>query len=365
MYKYLELEKHKEEQEIKNSFLPTIQLKMKSRNIQCIRDAKFINKVISNFYEKPELFEDTDFKARVKLMDMLDFMKDDSCLLRENLPLEDRLKNFKYCYEYFKKKKYIAIQTEEGKIARKNNLASAYIVLTDLGIKEFLNLEKKDLSKQLNPFVEKYINKYSFVAEENKKYIFDDYKKIKVEMTNIFDNNEHIFLSMYKKYYENVKKIILKLITLSGKDAIEFKNKILDDEIHYIIRKTTTRNIYEGTYSLNEEDYTLDEYLNQIISNRIELDRDEFVSKQSLKVGSILKGRSYTVENPQLNEGLESLLHFTLEDGAKFTVLTQIVESISSNGNFFIRKPTTFHDVYYADGRKLMGASYEKLVKEL
>lgn len=362
MYEYLEV--HKKEQERKNEFLPTVQSKLKKRNISSITNAHFINELIKNFYEQPELFEDINFKARVKLVDILDAMKDKDSLLNERHGLDKRIQNLKYYYEYFQKKKYIKIETPEGKMARKNNIVDAYAVLTPLGIEEFLNLDKKDLSDQLDPFLEQYLNEYSFVLEENRKYIKPDSEKIKVVLADLFKEIKPMLKEKYLKYYRDIMKQVESFISLTEEEQSDFKKKMADAEVQYIINKVTKFDYRTRIYSMKFTDNELQEYITSICENRIKLDEDEFVTKTALKIAGAIKNREYSIEG-DINTDLESLLKIELSDGAKFEVRTQVVEVTNQYGTFFFRKPTTFHNVYLANGESLKNPSYEKVVKYL
>ena len=362
MYEYLEL--HKKEQERKNEFLPTVQLKLKKRNISSITNACFINELIKDFYEKPELFEDDSFKARVKLIDILEAIKDESSLLNENNDLEKRMKSLKYYYEYFQKKKYIKIETPEGKTARKSNITTAYAVLTPLGVEEFLNLDKKDLSSQLDPFLEQYLDEYSFVLEENRKYIKPDSEKVKIVLTDLFKEIKPMLKEKYLNYYMDLKEKVEILTSLKDDELTDFERSIRGTEVQYFINKIKKYNYKTKTYYMKLTEDEILEYIEGICEKRIKIDENEFVNKTSLKIAGAIKNREYKIEG-KINTDLESILKVELSDGAKFEVRTQIVEVLNQHGTFFFRKPTTFHNVCMANGETIKTPSYEKVIKYL
>ena len=362
MYEYLE--RHKKEQDRKNEFLPTVQLKLKKRNISSITNACFINELIKDFYEKPELFEDTNFKARVKLVDILESIKNESSLLSERYELNKRVENLEYYYEYFKKKKYIKIETPEGKIARKNNIFNAYAVLTPLGVEEFLNLDKEDLSSKLDPFLEKILDEYSFVLEENRQYIKPDSEKVQVVLTDLFKKIRPMLEEKYLNYYMDLKKKAEYFVSLNDKEVDEFYKNIRGTELQYFINKVTKYDYKTRSYSIKLTEKEISDYINDICNIRIESDEHDFVNKLALKIAGAIKNREYNIEG-EINSDLESLLKIDLSDGAKFEVKTQIVEVVNQYGTFFFRKPTTFHNVYMANGESLKTPSYEKVIKYL
>lgn len=368
-FEYLEL--HKTEQEERNNFLPTVQLQFKKRRLSGNLSGMFLEALIKDFYEKPELFEDKDFKARVKLTDMLEVMKETSRLLSsERYSLNEKLNNLKGYYEYFKKHKYLRVETPEGKIARKSNLDTAYIVLTDLGVEEFLNLDKKDLTSELKPFVEKYLNQYSFVLEENRQYLEGDSNKIKKELKSQFEEIKPILRFKYKECYNEYKKMVYKFVTLKDDELNDFRNKIVGTEMYEFFRNITYYDSYKKIYTLELEDSEIDAYIERICDRRIQQDEEDFVQKLSLKIAGAIKGREFTIikednQRVNINEDLESYLKIELSDGAKFDVKTQLVGVLNENNTFFYRKPTTFHNVVYSNGVKMKGPSYEKIIKEL
>lgn len=360
MFEYLEL--HKQEQEEKNKFLPTIQLKLKNRNISRIITAYIMEEVIKDFYEKPELFKDKDFKPKVKIVDVLDAVKDKDSLLRENNLLEERIKWLMYYCESFKKKKYIKLETSEGKIPRGKKVIDSYIVLTPLGVEEFLNLNKEDLSSQLDPFLERYLNEYTFVLEENRQYIKPDSEKIKVVLADLFKEIEPLLRDEYFGHYQKLKEKAKAFVLLKGEELDRYYKAIRATEIQYFINKVTKYDWKTKTYSMKLTDDELVEYINNICERRIKEDKREFVNKNSLKIAGAIKNRQYSIEG-KINTDLESLLKINLSDGAKFEVKTQIVGVENQYGTFFYRKPTTFHNVYLANGEKLKTPSYEKVIK--
>ena len=363
MFKYLDV--HKQEQEEKNSFLPTVQLKLKHRNIFSMNGAYFINELIKDFYERPELFEDKDFKARKSLLEISKVMEEHmGYFYKEEKDILKKLKRLSSTYEYFKKKKYIKIETAEGKIPRGSKIVESYVVLTPLGIEEFLNLNKEDLSSKLDPFVEKFLDEYSFVLEENREYIKKDSEKIRVVLSELFKKIKPLLEQKYRRHYMNFVKDAENYIELDKEERKKYDKRMRGTESQYFLNKILRYDRSTDSYNMRYTGDELNEYINKVCDIRVEEDEREFVRKNSLKIAGAIKNRGYEIEG-SINEDLESSLDIVLSDGAKFNVKTQIVGVENQYGTFFFRKPTTFHNVYLSNGEKLKTPSYEKVIKEL
>lgn len=91
---------------------------------------------------------------------------------------------------------------------------------------------------------------------------------------------------------------------------------------------------------------------------------ESFIAKQTEKVNGIIKGRKVHVRS-SVSRSLEGIFDFTLEDGAKFRMKTQIIWKMSPKGKRFWQFPTTFHDAYKANGAPIRVPSEDALKKEL
>lgn len=89
-----------------------------------------------------------------------------------------------------------------------------------------------------------------------------------------------------------------------------------------------------------------------------------FILKQTEKVNGILKGRKVRVKS-RISGSLEGTFAFSLDDGAKFLMKTQIVWKTSPKGKHFWQFPTTFHNAVKANGQTISPASELNLKKEL
>jgi hypothetical protein len=90
-----------------------------------------------------------------------------------------------------------------------------------------------------------------------------------------------------------------------------------------------------------------------------------FIEKQTRKVAGIIKDRGIKVTGEVTKRTLECKLHFDLSDGSKFDMVCQIVDKVSSRGTPFWQFPTTFHQVFKADGTQIATPSEAKLKREL
>lgn len=283
---------------------------------------------------------------------------------KEEKDILEKIKRLKSSYDYFKKKKYIKIETNEDKIPRGNKIVESYVVLTKLGIDEFLNLNKEDLSSQLDPFLEKYLNEYSFVLEENRQYIKQDSKKISEVLLQLFEKIRPALYDKYKRHYMEFVEYAKNYIKLSNEEQNKWDERMARTECKFFLRKILKYDLRTKTYGMRFTDEELNAYIDTVCNRRVEDDEREFVRKNSLKIAGAIKNRSYEIEG-NINEDLESSLDIVLSDGARFNVKTQIVGVENQYGTYFFRKPTTFHDIYLANGEKLKTPSYEKIIKSL
>ena len=166
----------------------------------------------------------------------------------------------------------------------------------------------------------------------------------------------------YLNYYIDLKEKAETLTSLKDDELTDFERRIRGTEIEYFINKITKYDYKTRTYSMRLTEEELLEYIEGICEKRIKIDENEFVNKTSLKIAGAIKNREYKIEG-KINTDLESILKVELSDGAKFEVKTQVVEVVNQYGTFFFRKPTTFHNVYMANGESLKTPSYEKVIK--
>lgn len=367
MYEYLNVEENelkREEESMIRKMVPTLQLLYQENRVTSMPSLIFMNGFLEEFYGKKELFENPNFKARAKIVDILEIVKDDF----------DKFSNYRnnpkfivYLYDYFKNKKFITIETFEGKQPRKKPVDELYIALTELGVEKLLNLENEDFSSKLasgfDAYKETYIDKYSFVKKENIKYISHDTEKIKVVLESIFKevspSIEKSYRDVYYGYIEKAKEYV----SLNDEEQYEFRKDYSSSEIIPFFKSVLVHDFSTNTYTLKDS-YKIENIIKKIIEARLEEDLIEFVWTTALKVATIIKGRDYTIE-VSIDTSFPRYVYIHLSDGAKFTLKTQIVHVINNYGTMFFRKPSTFHDVYYSDGTKMISPSYQKLVEEL
>jgi len=105
-------------------------------------------------------------------------------------------------------------------------------------------------------------------------------------------------------------------------------------------------------------------YIDEWVANGLRDMFENFIAKQTEKLNGIIKGRKVHAKS-WISRSLEGTFDFTLGDGAKFRMQTQIVWKISPKGKRFWQFPTTFHNAVKANGTKIGTPSEATLKKEL
>lgn len=96
---------------------------------------------------------------------------------------------------------------------------------------------------------------------------------------------------------------------------------------------------------------------------------DGFIGKNLQKLSLIFQKKAkvseYKVERAKVVNGMvDCTMFFKFEDNSKFTVYSRAEVSYTSDGKPFMRYPTRFTDVYFADGTKMSMPSEEKMIKD-
>lgn len=122
-------------------------------------------------------------------------------------------------------------------------------------------------------------------------------------------------------------------------------------------------NTYDTKYELAEG-----RKLASVVKSKVDTDErnmfEAFIQKQTEKVATIIKARGLQVKG-HVRGSLECEINFVLADGSKFDMTCQIVWKTSVLGKLFWQFPTTFHNVYMADGTAVATPSEAKLKKIL
>jgi hypothetical protein len=125
-----------------------------------------------------------------------------------------------------------------------------------------------------------------------------------------------------------------------------------------------TQDVYDNKYELVAEGRKL----MSIIKSKVDTDErnmfEAFIQKQTEKVAAIIKARGLQVTG-HVRGNLECEINFVLADGTKFDMTCQVVWKTSVLGKLFWQFPTTFHNVYTADGTAVSTPSEAKLKKVL
>ena len=95
----------------------------------------------------------------------------------------------------------------------------------------------------------------------------------------------------------------------------------------------------------------------------------QFIEKNTTKLAEILNNKNnlqrVELVNAQTARGVvEGLMKLTFADGSSFNVNNKVVYSVSNQGKWFARFPTTFHNVLLPDGSRMKGTASEARMKE-
>lgn len=109
----------------------------------------------------------------------------------------------------------------------------------------------------------------------------------------------------------------------------------------------------------------IDNYIEKKIKRDIDQMFEAFIMKQTKKTENIIKSRKIKKVSGRVSSGLNTYLSFVLEDGSRFNMQCQIVWKVSSRDKDFWQFPTTFHDAYTSDGKKIERPSESSLKEQL
>lgn len=95
---------------------------------------------------------------------------------------------------------------------------------------------------------------------------------------------------------------------------------------------------------------------------------ESFTAKTTSKLALIFEKKAeiaeYKVTRSVVNQGMvDATMFVKFNDASRFTIYSQVEFSYSVHGKLFMRYPTRFTDVYFADGSKMTNPSEEKMIK--
>lgn len=181
------------------------------------------------------------------------------------------------------------------------------------------------------------------------------------------------------QYYESMEKSLqlskthlMQRIVEIDYDSNKFFHKlVLSPEMRIMAQKIFDFNTNVPMPFKNK--MTLVKNADQIIRKMAHDQVDEiimnFISKNSEKLGHIFAKKASIrihkiLENKVVDRNLENTMYFEFSDNSKFTVYTSTVYGYSNQGTFFVKYPTRFTNVFFADGTKMSMPSEEKMIKE-
>jgi hypothetical protein len=93
---------------------------------------------------------------------------------------------------------------------------------------------------------------------------------------------------------------------------------------------------------------------------------DGFIYKNTGKIAFVIYSKNnmkeVKLENVVIRQGSVTCdLRFAFKDGSSFTAASSVVQSVSKNGKWFYRYPTTFHDAVLPNGEKIANPSEQKM----
>lgn len=188
----------------------------------------------------------------------------------------------------------------------------------------------------------------------------DAIKQVSDILNKVVKDVERDYLKSMTKYYEDLVKALEQRNFSSPMEVL----KIKDVELKLFAQKVF--NLQKHNFGIKDDvDNIVKEQAERIVNDIIE----GFVAKNTQKLSNIFEKKSglkqhRIIENRIRNNVLENKMFFEFEDGSKFTIYSKVQYAYSKNGKLFIRVPTRFSDVYFADGSKMKMPSEEKMDKE-
>jgi hypothetical protein len=132
-----------------------------------------------------------------------------------------------------------------------------------------------------------------------------------------------------------------------------------------VVSALTTRNNRMEPYTVRPDAET-------IMEKRAEEEagfmQQKFVAKNTRKLAPIISAKGSMADAKVLHANghggsISGTMYVSFQDGSKFIVDNSIVIGASKYGLRFYRYPTTFHDVYLANGERMPQPSEEKMHK--
>lgn len=182
------------------------------------------------------------------------------------------------------------------------------------------------------------------------------------------------------QYYESMENSLqlVKIKLIKGVEAINYEsNKFFQYDSPFSMEmKLMGQKIFDFNSNAPmpfRNKMTLVKNVDQIIRKMAHDQVDEiimnFISKNSEKLGHIFAKKASIrihkiLENKVVGRNLENTMYFEFSDNSKFTVYTSTVYGYSNQGAFFVKYPTRFTNVFFADGSKMSMPSEEKMIKD-
>jgi len=162
---------------------------------------------------------------------------------------------------------------------------------------------------------------------------------------------------------ENFRKVIEKTEYTGNKKTIERyledygKNITAEQMSEDEYTPSIIRNVYKQPNREYRDYILMKNWIAFIKTDALEYSHNvilTFQRKMYDKIGGMISDIDKDFEVEVTGRGMRNNnIHFTFDDGSKFSIKNQIVSKVSNQGTFFYTYPTTFHNANLPDGKKI------------
>jgi hypothetical protein len=212
-------------------------------------------------------------------------------------------------------------------------------------IRQILNPTKEEKDRRKNEDIKGKLNPKIRTAIDE---IAENFRKV-------IEKNEH---TNCKKSIERYLETYGEVITYEQMTEDEYTPSIIHKV--YINEKKIIKNNYDITLIKNWKSF--------IKKYALEYSHDAILSfqyKMYDKIGGMISDINKDFEVDVTGRGMRNNnIHFTFDDGSKFSIRNKIVNNLNQYNTFYYTYPTTFHDAYLPDGKKIPSPNEFNVKKE-
>jgi len=185
----------------------------------------------------------------------------------------------------------------------------------------------------------------------------------KAEVHHIFGILKGLTDSLAQKHYESIKEIltrqVIRYINAHQEGDENTMKAVMETDAGIIINHYKDRSGKLGDGWQAQVD--------KMAKETAEMIQNRFVYKNTRKLAVIVGRKANFKHHDILDIGINGYsfsgtIRFFFEDGSKFDVVNKAVGSVSNLGTYFLRFPTTFHNVVLPGGTKMAMPSEERMV---